>query len=463
MTLNLKPPAATKARSASAWLGVAMLPVAATLLLAVTLFVERSAVVFESPMLLAVLNTAFLCGIPLLLAYEATVSHRRTQVLGFLFVGSGLVTFGVSSLYAGWVMPLARDPNPTVTVHNLGCLLSGGFQVAGAHLFLVSLAGNEPHRWFAVAGLLFLEIGSSARTSFAYWYGLGLWLIAIGLTCVLLQRNVGSLIGWLGRGSQYLGCLYLAVAFLLGRKHGKTTASSVTGVQLMALWPEFEHRIEERTAELEKRVKDRTHELMRVNQQLADDIAKRKELEGELLQQARVDMLTGLYNRRHFFELAEQEMARATRYGAPVAAMMLDLDHFKAVNDNHGHHVGDLVLKRLGEVCTSTLRTIDIVGRLGGEEFAVLMPQTRIEQALEVAERLRVALSASPVALPASSEWVHITVSIGATALSTNDRQVEDLLRRADQALYAAKASGRNRVATHTDVSPATPGTHPAG
>lgn len=175
------------------------------------------------------------------------------------------------------------------------------------------------------------------------------------------------------------------------------------------------------------------------------NITEHKKLEDELKRQARIDLLTGLNNRRHFYELAEQELVRAKRYGAPLPALMLDVDHFKSVNDTYGHHVGDLVLQKLSEVCVHTLRGIDILGRLGGEEFAILLPETKSEQALEAAERLRLAVAGAAVPLEHGGS-IHLTVSIGVAMFVATDVRVEDLLKRADTALYAAKNAGRNRV-----------------
>jgi diguanylate cyclase (GGDEF)-like protein/PAS domain S-box-containing protein len=175
------------------------------------------------------------------------------------------------------------------------------------------------------------------------------------------------------------------------------------------------------------------------------DISERKQLEDKLKHQARVDLLTGINNRRHFFELAEQERVRAKRYGAPLPVLMLDVDHFKLVNDTYGHLVGDMVLQKLSEVCTRTLREIDIFGRLGGEEFAILLPETRMERALEVAERLRLAAAGATVPIEQGGS-VHFTISIGVAMFAATDAKVGDILNRADTALYAAKNAGRNRV-----------------
>jgi diguanylate cyclase (GGDEF)-like protein len=145
-------------------------------------------------------------------------------------------------------------------------------------------------------------------------------------------------------------------------------------------------------------------------------------------------------------EQGELELRRAIRYDNSLSIFMMDVDFFKQVNDSHGHKVGDAVLKKLAEVCHQTMRDVDIVGRVGGEEFAILLPETGIEEAAEVAERLREAIANAKVPLPAGGLPIHFTVSIGVASLSTKDDNMDLLLYLADKALYAAKSSGRNRV-----------------
>jgi diguanylate cyclase (GGDEF)-like protein len=165
----------------------------------------------------------------------------------------------------------------------------------------------------------------------------------------------------------------------------------------------------------------------------------------ELERRAYTDYLTGLANRRHFLELAENELARTVRYGKEMSMLMLDLDHFKQVNDTFGHQVGDLVLKRLAELCRTTLRDVDIVGRIGGEEFAVLLPETGNQQAMDAAERLRATIAAAHVTL-GSGLPVRFSASFGVTTLQEKDINIDILLNQADQALYRAKNEGRNCV-----------------
>lgn len=168
----------------------------------------------------------------------------------------------------------------------------------------------------------------------------------------------------------------------------------------------------------------------------------------ELEQRAYSDYLTGLANRRYFLEQAETELARALRYNGKLSILMLDVDHFKLFNDTHGHKVGDLVLQKLADVCRATLRNIDIVGRIGGEEFAVLLPETEPQQAEEAAERLRAALAAAQVPLSGGLP-LHFTASFGVTTLDSKDANIDMLLNQADEALYRAKSEGRNRVCTY--------------
>ncbi|PGH54110.1 hypothetical protein CRT60_30270 [Azospirillum palustre] len=179
------------------------------------------------------------------------------------------------------------------------------------------------------------------------------------------------------------------------------------------------------------------------------DVSERKRVESELRRMATTDPLTGLNNRRRFLELAEVEMARLRRYGRPVSVLMLDIDRFKAINDSHGHAIGDRALVRLAEICRGELRDTDHIGRLGGEEFAIILPETPLAAAGEVAERLRHRLALADVPLDPADHGqgcIRMTVSIGVAMSGEDDACIERALGRADRALYEAKAAGRNRV-----------------
>jgi diguanylate cyclase (GGDEF)-like protein len=173
--------------------------------------------------------------------------------------------------------------------------------------------------------------------------------------------------------------------------------------------------------------------------------AQAESLQHELERLAQTDSLTGLANRRHFMLLAEKELSRTLRYGGALTVLMVDIDFFKKTNDTYGHSTGDIVLQALAERFRAELRDQDIVGRLGGEEFAIILPQTDAASALEVAERLRLAVETNGVVLPQGLP-IRFTVSIGAAVLSDSNTNIEILLSQADKALYQAKRTGRNRV-----------------
>jgi diguanylate cyclase (GGDEF)-like protein/PAS domain S-box-containing protein len=176
------------------------------------------------------------------------------------------------------------------------------------------------------------------------------------------------------------------------------------------------------------------------------DISEHILLLQELDHQAKRDFLTGLVNRRYFLELAEMELARCQRYGSSLSMLMLDIDFFKAVNDTYGHKAGDQVLKKLASVCKDILREVDVIGRLGGEEFAIFLPETSGQRALEVAERTCQALRNTKVRLEKPAIELQFTVSIGVATMSTAQETVDDLVQKADAALYQAKNAGRNQV-----------------
>jgi len=182
------------------------------------------------------------------------------------------------------------------------------------------------------------------------------------------------------------------------------------------------------------------------------DITDRKKAEQELEKLAQMDFLTGLANRRHFLELAEQELSRTARYGGPLSVLMMDIDYFKKINDTYGHKSGDMVLRMFGELCRRAVRNIDIVGRLGGEEFAAVLPQTDGERALEVAERLREIMSQAEVTrehgLP-----IQFTMSVGVASQDGTSANIDTMLNWADDALYEAKNAGRNRVCVYKNVN----------
>lgn len=173
------------------------------------------------------------------------------------------------------------------------------------------------------------------------------------------------------------------------------------------------------------------------------DITPQKELEAKLRELATKDELTELYNRRHFLELAQVELSRVRRTRAPLSLAMIDVDHFKHVNDRFGHAAGDRALKELSLALRETVRTADVAARIGGEEFVLLLPDTGLEGALAVTERLRDRVRKSELSV--EGETLKFTVSAGVAELGP-DESVDSLLKRADEALYRAKAAGRDRA-----------------
>lgn len=185
--------------------------------------------------------------------------------------------------------------------------------------------------------------------------------------------------------------------------------------------------------------------LRHANERLSHEIEMRQRLETELRDLAHQDHLTGISNRRHFFDLADQAFAKARATGAPLSLLIVDIDYFKQINDTYGHMHGDEVLKVLVRVCRSALGEVDMLARLGGEEFVMLLPGADLVAASERAERLRVEVQRAAVRLHEAT--LHFTISLG-VAQWQPDESLLFLMRRADEALYLAKYNGRNRIET---------------
>jgi diguanylate cyclase (GGDEF)-like protein/PAS domain S-box-containing protein len=180
-----------------------------------------------------------------------------------------------------------------------------------------------------------------------------------------------------------------------------------------------------------------------------NDVSERKKLEAQLFHEANTDMLTGISNRRYFLAQAEQELRRARRFARDMAVLMVDLDHFKGVNDTYGHAAGDAVLQGFVKRSLESLRQSDVMGRIGGEEFAVILPETDLPAAIEAANRLRKHISDRPMVASGSDATyaaIECTVSIGVAELDADDKDIDALFKRADECLYRAKKAGRNRV-----------------
>lgn len=173
----------------------------------------------------------------------------------------------------------------------------------------------------------------------------------------------------------------------------------------------------------------------------------------ELAQANRIDGLTQVFNRKHWEECLEKEFSRARRYQHGLALIMFDLDHFKLLNDTYGHLGGDIVLIETAKVISELLRLGDLFGRYGGEEFAIILPNTDLVGALDVAERIRVAISRNIINF--QEVEINVTASVGVAVITEADTRYEDLISRTDLALYDAKASGRNIVCAAKETIPA--------
>jgi diguanylate cyclase (GGDEF)-like protein len=186
-------------------------------------------------------------------------------------------------------------------------------------------------------------------------------------------------------------------------------------------------------------------------------LARRFMMHAQLLAKSRVDSKTGLLNAATWENEAAAEIVRAVRTRSPLSVALIDIDYFKAVNDTHGHLVGDMVLRAVSDVLREQLRSYDVAGRFGGEEFVVLLPQTGEADALSIAERLRAHIAAMSIPVEdgaGSGAYVRLTVSIGVAALDAAGREVTDLLTAADAALYYAKQTGRNKTHGATTNAP---------
>jgi diguanylate cyclase (GGDEF)-like protein len=184
--------------------------------------------------------------------------------------------------------------------------------------------------------------------------------------------------------------------------------------------------------------------LLLQNQALEQEIEDRRRDHLELERLAVTDSLTGLYNRRHFLTLGDYELAKAQRMGTPLTLLMLDLDHFKAVNDLHGHSTGDRVLESIAKLIVTNARAGDYCFRYGGEEFVILLPETRLAHGMEIAERMRHLVACAP--FRADRRLICITASLGAVQAQPEDADLGAVMARADAAMYRAKSAGRNCV-----------------
>ena len=193
-------------------------------------------------------------------------------------------------------------------------------------------------------------------------------------------------------------------------------------------------------------VAEKTVALNNANRRLAKELEEKEELEKHLKHQASTDPLTGLINRRYFFDTCIKEIEHAIRYDTRLSYLTIDIDNFKAINDTYGHPFGDEVIRSLAQQMVENSRTTDYVGRIGGEEFAILMPATGMDAAFHIADRLRENIAKHKIIF--ENKVVQVTVSIGLSYYRKKDDDIQTIIKRSDKALYEAKESGRNKVCT---------------
>jgi len=196
-----------------------------------------------------------------------------------------------------------------------------------------------------------------------------------------------------------------------------------------------------RARDVRREAREAAQALAIINRNLQEEIERKAQAQTE----ARTDFLTGLFNRRHFFELAQREVDRSIRYHHPLTLLMIDIDHFKSINDTWGHGFGDEVLRTVALILRNTLRSVDIFGRTGGEEFAAVIVETSEAEAVEIAQRVRAAVEECSLSAP-DGTTLQVTVSIGITHLQGREIGFDSVMNEADQAMYAAKKTGRNRI-----------------
>lgn len=347
--------------------------------------------------------------------------------------------------------PVFRPPKPPPALHErfvrvLRAMLWFGVAAYGAYLFLF-LAVGVP--WMPlVNGAMVLACSAS------------LWLIArgrinltlaFGSLAVLVHASCATLL--LGWDAEFHLYAYLIVCILLlspTLSGGVKLCSflAVTAVYLLAWWAlsgidktgavglfamsnviVFAMLLAVLSAIFSSAIT-----------QTADEFAARN---AELSHQAATDPLTGLYNRRYLLDVLEQEALRYRRNGRPFAVIVGDIDHFKIINDRHGHHCGDAVLIAVAAALRESVRAPDLVARWGGEEFLVFLPETSLEEAINVAQRIQAQLAATPVAYAAQRLNVRMTLGVAPMLAASS---VETLLRQADEALYRGKRAGRDRI-----------------
>ena len=358
----------------------------------------------------------------LLFTWEFLRLDSRTKWLGFPFrilivflIFSIPVTFKIGACILTVVIPL-------VLVAFLYAFVSGVWAIC---------RGYKPARYYMFAWSVFLIIGFGVALQHMSWFT---------FKQIIPEQALQF-------GSVYL-VIFQSLALADRINYYKQEHLNAQN-RLILQQKETLSLKDELNTTLENRVVQRTWELVELNMQLSEEITVRKHAEDELKRLASIDYLTGLFNRRHFFEIARQEFAKSSRYNRPLSAVIFDVDLFKGVNDTHGHLVGDQALIHIGSLVRKITRKPDIPARYGGEEFVILLPETDRASAQIFAERLRQFVQNSPIFYNNIS--IRLTISVGVSGKDgeKGSEEFDQLISQADEALYKAKRAGRNKVVCH--------------
>lgn len=359
---------------------------------------------------------------------------KRVRALAPLMAVVNAVHFSVflyqllTASYAGLVFSWKLG----LVLAHLGMGLTMLFCGYSAHR-LLQLAPSDRGRWLPallrVAGMLFVIV----IVTLDQWVTPNITPFLLGclvISMVILMRPVQALWFYLAAYAVFFYALGLtqsqAELLLSNRLNGLAVTMIGWGLSVM-LCRNFT------VIALQKKKLEEIHDTLQTQHQ-------------ELQRLTRLDGLTGLFNRNTVLELAQQELTRAQRYGTPTSVLMLDIDHFKQVNDHWGHPVGDAVLRHVAALLGHSVRGSDVVARMGGEEFMLLLPQTAEAMARQLAEKIRLRIAATPTPLDGQSILVTVSVGVASTSAADN-RDFDHLYLEADKALYQAKQGGRNRVA----------------
>ena len=371
---------------------------------------------------------------------------RRHLVIAFLVAASLILLFALPDFAS---LGLGREFTILLVMRIVTATMIAGYALAS--LWWPSLAQNHP----AITALLLITVSGYLLIYFLR-PDIAVFLIMVYMIMIIgLYLLIPNLLWWNTLVAGYMVATSL-VALRLSQDVGLLGLVSVFVVYLLPAVTGF--FIARRMQTLRRGQFALLLEAEQRNQELEREVERRKALEQELEHQAATDPLTGLHNRRGYELLFEQELKRARRVDSPLTVAILDLDRFKNLNDTYGHGAGDQVLRSLAQEWSQRLRGPDILGRLGGEEFVVLMPDTAAREAAEVMERLRRHTESVPRELGVAT--VAVTVTIGVTDLDAADDSFQDMIARADEALYRGKDQGRNQVVI---LRAGEPGTTPPG